>query len=203
MKIGIIDYGAGNLRSVHNALRKLGFEHQIFDKPEGLEECEKLLLPGVGSFGDSMRCMEDRGLVGPVRDWLKAGRPFLGICVGYQLLFDSSEEAPGVEGLGFLGGAVKKFSSDAGLKVPHMGWNQVRPVDPNGPLWKGWPEDPHLYFVHSFYPDPEDKSVVSSTTNYGVEFASSIQVGDVHGVQFHPERSQALGLRLLTNFVES
>lgn len=202
MKIGIIDYGAGNLHSVHNALRELGVEHEIFDSPDGLESCEKLILPGVGSFGDSMTCMKQRGLVAPVRQWLEAGRPFLGICIGYQLLFRSSEEAPGVAGLGFLEGTVKRFPSDLGLKIPHMGWNLVRVTNPNCGLWRGWPTNPYLYFVHSYHPEPADSAIISSTTEYGYPFASSIQVGEVHGVQFHPERSQDLGLRLLANFVD-
>lgn len=202
MKIGIIDYGAGNLHSVHNALRELGVEHRVFDSPEGLESCDKLILPGVGAFGDSMACMEQRGLVGPVRQWLQDGRSFLGICIGYQLLFDSSEEAPGVPGLGFLAGKVKRFPAELGLKIPHMGWNLVRVRDRACRLWRGWPKDPYLYFVHSYHPEPEDTAIISSTTEYGYEFASSIRVGEVHGVQFHPERSQQLGLRLLANFVD-
>ncbi len=201
MKIGIIDYGAGNLHSVRNALRELGVEHRIFDSPEGLDSCEKLILPGVGAFGDSMSCLSARKLTEPVRDWLAAGRPFLGICIGYQLLFESSEEAPGVSGLGFLAGKVTRFPSGKGLKIPHMGWNLVRVSDPDSKLWQGWPQDPYLYFVHSFHPEPEDQAIISSTTDYGYEFASSIQVGEIHGVQFHPERSQELGLRLLANFV--
>lgn len=201
MKVGIIDYGAGNLRSVHNALRKLGVEPEIFSSPLGLDSCDKIILPGVGAFGDSVRCMHDRGLFDPVKAWLNAGRPFLGICVGYQLLFESGEEGPGIAGLGFLEGSVRRFPDDAGLKVPHMGWNRVNVTDPEAALWNGWPKDPHLYFVHSYFPDPVDRSIISSTTDYAGEFASSVQVGDIHGVQFHPERSQSLGLRLLGNFV--
>ncbi len=200
MKIGIIDYGAGNLHSVRNALRELGVEHAVFHSPEGLDDCDKLILPGVGAFGDSMACMQERGLVAPVRNWLAAGRPFLGICIGYQLLFDSSEEAPGVPGLGFLEGVVKRFPVDLGLKIPHMGWNLVQIKDQACRLWQGWPDDPYLYFVHSYHPVPGDPGIISSTTEYGYDFASSIGVGEIHGVQFHPERSQDLGLRLLANF---
>ena len=147
-----------------------------------------------------MACMEERGLVAPVRRWLEAGRPFLGICIGYQLLFESSEEAPGVAGLGFLEGSVTRFPSDLGLKIPHMGWNRVQVKDPACPLWAGWPPEPYLYFVHSYHPVPKDPEIISSTAEYGYEFASSIQAGRIHGVQFHPERSQDLGLQLLRNF---
>ena len=202
MKIGIIDYGAGNLRSVRNTLRKLDLAHEVYSSPVGIDSCDKLILPGVGAFGDSVQCMSDRGLFAPVQEWLQADQPFLGICVGYQLLFEESEEAPGVAGLSFLKGVVRRFPQEPGLKVPHMGWNQVTLTDPEYPLWAHWPENPHLYFVHSYYPQPTDESIISSTTRYAENFASSIRKGRVHGVQFHPERSQKLGLQLLKNFAD-
>ncbi|MCL4103614.1 UNVERIFIED_CONTAM: hypothetical protein GTU68_059693 [Idotea baltica] len=191
-KIGVVDYGGGNLQNVLNGLKLLGHEGILVDGPEDLEAISKLIFPGVGAFGDCAAVLDEKNLREGLLAWLEAGKPFFGICLGYQVLFESSEENPDVKGLGFLKGTVKKFPMDAGLKVPHMGWSLA--VD----------EDPHLYFVHSFFPDPEDKSVIGSTANYGVEFASSVQVGDsIFACQFHPERSQDVGLRLIKNFLEA
>lgn len=200
---GIIDYGAGNLLSVINALKSQGIPARIVADPDSFDGLERLIFPGVGAFGDSLRHIDEQGLRGPLLKWLQADKPFLGICIGYQVLFESSEEAPEVKGLGFLKGKVVRFQSEQQLKIPHMGWNQVDFSDPGDPLWKGMPDDPYFYFVHSYYPDPEDNSLISARTDYGKSFAAGIRKGNVCAVQFHPERSQDLGLRFLKNFVEA
>ncbi|NNE93641.1 MAG: imidazole glycerol phosphate synthase subunit HisH [Verrucomicrobiales bacterium] len=205
-KIGVIDYGGGNLQNVLNGLKLLGHEGSLIDGPDDLRSVEKLIFPGVGAFGDCAKTLDQKNLRDGVLGWLREERPFFGICLGYQVLFESSEETPDEKGLGFLAGQVRKFPAGNGLKVPHMGWNTVSIRDRSLPVWEGLPEgeDPHLYFVHSFFPDPEDANVIGSTANYGVEFASSVQVGkNIFACQFHPERSQNTGLRLLKNFLES
>ena len=201
-KTGIIDYGAGNLLSVRNALKSLDIPARIVSDPGGFDGLERLIFPGVGAFGDSLRHIDEQDLRQPLLDWLQADKPFLGICIGYQVLFESSEEAPDVKGLGFFEGQVVRFQSDDHLKVPHMGWNQVDFTRPDDPQWRDMPDDPYFYFVHSYYPDPEDKKLISATTDYGKPFAAGIQTGNICAVQFHPERSQDLGLRFLKNFVE-
>jgi len=200
---GIIDYGAGNLLSVRNALKSLGIPTRIVSDPAGFAGLQRLVFPGVGAFGDSLRHIDGQGLRQPLLDWLRADKPFLGICIGYQVLFESSEEAPEVEGLGFLKGKVVRFQSDGQLKIPHMGWNRVDFSDPGDPLWRGMPDEAYFYFVHSYYPAPEDKSLISATADYGSPFAAGIRHGNICAVQFHPERSQDLGLKFLKNFVES
>ncbi len=198
---GIIDYGAGNLLSVHNALKSQNIQARIVSSPDDFAGLERLIFPGVGAFGDSLRHIDQQNLRQPLLEWLEADKPFLGICIGYQVLFESSEEAPGVKGLGFLQGQVVRFQSDEQLKIPHMGWNQVDIIDRSDPLWKGMPDDPYFYFVHSYYPAPEEQSLISASTDYGKSFAAGIRKGNVCAVQFHPERSQELGLRFLKNFV--
>jgi len=200
---GVIDYGAGNLLSVRNALKSLGIPTRIVSDPDGFAGLKRLVFPGVGAFGDSLRHIDGQGLRQPLLDWLRADKPFLGICIGYQVLFESSEEAPGIEGLGFLQGQVVRFQGEGHLKIPHMGWNRVDFSDPSDPLWRGMPAEPYFYFVHSYYPVPEDKSLVSASADYGSPFAAGIRSGNICAVQFHPERSQELGLRFLRNFVES
>tara|TARA_R110002096_G_scaffold100173_10_gene222035 strand:- start:3376 stop:4005 length:630 start_codon:yes stop_codon:yes gene_type:complete len=202
VKTGIIDYGAGNLRSVHKAVETLNFAAQIVHQPSELEAVDTLILPGVGAFGDCVENLQKQELWEPIRAWVKEGKPYLGICLGYQILFESSEESPGVDGLGVLGGSVVRFPK-SDLKVPHMGWNEIQPVDPADPLWKGLPPHPHVYFVHSFYPKPDESEIVASTADYGLQFASSIRKGNVVATQFHPEKSQKLGLQILGNFLES
>lgn len=197
---GIIDYGAGNLRSVANAVQALGIEPRLVADPVGLDGLSHLILPGVGSFGDCMSELEKRGLADPIRDWIKAGKPYLGICLGYQILFDESVESPEVRGLGIFPGKVVRFAED-GRKIPHMGWNSAVPVDPENPLWAGLGAAPYFYFVHSYYPEPADRSIVAMITGYGCNFASAILAGNVMGCQFHPEKSQQAGLRLLANFL--
>ena len=201
MITGVIDYGAGNQRSIRNALDALGAEHKTVASPADLAGIEKLIFPGVGAFGDSMENLRARDLVGSIRDWIAGDRPFLGICIGFQLLFEGSEESPGVEGIGAFEGKVIRFPEDHSEKVPHMGWNGLTLTDPQSPAWAGLGDEPHMYFVHSYFPDPADKSLIASTTDYGINFASSIQRGNLTATQFHPEKSQSAGLRLIGNFI--
>ncbi len=198
--LALIDYGSGNIRSVHNALRHEGADVALVSTPGELEAADAVVLPGVGTFGDCVRGLQSRDLWEPVRAWLESGKPFLGICVGYQLLLDESEESPGVRGFGYFRGRVKKFAS-AGLKVPQIGWNQLQLTRPADPLWRGLPAAPHVYFVHSYYCAPEDSSVVTAWTDYGERFAAAASKGSVAAVQFHPEKSQEIGLGLLRNFI--
>jgi glutamine amidotransferase len=201
MKIGLVDYGAGNLQSVRNALRALGRDSVVVANPDGLtEEVDALIFPGVGAFGDSMRTLRSQGLVEPLREWIHTGRPFFGICIGYQVLFEESEESPGVAGLGVFSGRVIRLRAP-GLKIPHMGWNQARLRHPDDPLWEGLGPAPYVYFVHSYHPEPADQTLVAATTDYGAPFASAIRWPSGAAVQFHPEKSQAVGLRVIDNFV--
>jgi glutamine amidotransferase len=198
--LALIDYGSGNIRSVENALRHEGADVRLVSKPEGLEGMQGVVLPGVGAFGDCAQGLQQRGLWGPIQQWLSADRPFLGICVGYQLLFEEGDESPGVRGFGFFGGRVKKFSTP-GLKVPQIGWNELDRKQHG--LWNGLPRQAHVYFVHSYFPEPSDSGVVIARSEYGETFAAATARGRVAGVQFHPEKSQAVGLRILRNFIES
>mgnify|MGYP001818496619 CR=1 FL=1 len=201
MNVGIIDYGAGNLRSVANAVQSLGFEPRLLDHADGFENLTHLILPGVGAFGDSMAELNRRGLADPIRDWIAGDRPFFGICVGYQMLFEEGDENPGVAGLGIFRGRVVRFPED-GRKIPHMGWNAATPTEPADDLWQGLGEQPYFYFVHSFYPEPIDPSLMAMATDYkGTRFASAIRRGRLLATQFHPEKSQQAGLRLLRNFL--
>ena len=199
-KIALIDYGSGNLRSVSKALEKAGAEVTLTSSTAAMDSAHAIVVPGVGSFGDCAKNLRDCGLWQPIRDWLQAGRPYLGICLGYQLLFESSEESPGVEGLGAFEGTVRRFP-ESDLKVPHMGWNTLK--DTREPLFTGLMDDPFFYFVHSFFPVPDDQEIVSSRCAYGDSFASSISTGAIHATQFHPEKSQANGLALLRNFLNT
>lgn len=202
MKIALIDYGAGNLRSVANALKAIGFEPMLAGDPGGLAGATHLVLPGVGSFGDCMRQLAARGLVAPVREWVLAGRPLLGICLGYQMLFDASEESPGVAGLGLVRGTVCRFPVEPGVKIPHMGWNSVVPRCPEAGSWAGLGEEPYFYYVHSYFPVPSDRSVIAAETTYGgTTFAAAIELPGLLGCQFHPEKSQDAGLQLIRNFL--
>ena len=200
--IALLDYGSGNIRSVLNALTNQGANVELISTPERLAEAEGVVLPGVGAFGDCVRGLQSRGLWEPLRAWLAADKPFLGICVGYQMLFEESEESPGIHGFGFFGGKVKKFRPP-GLKVPQIGWNQLDLTPPPRPLWSGLPARPSVYFVHSFYPEPTDPAIVTARTTYGETFAASAARGRVSAVQFHPEKSQSVGLRILSNFLAS
>jgi glutamine amidotransferase len=200
--IALIDYGSGNIRSVHNALRHNGADVSLVSTPTELDRAKAVVLPGVGAFGDCVRGLQQRELWEPLERWLRSGKPFFGICVGYQLLFDESEESPGVKGFGFFSGRVKKFTTP-GLKVPQIGWNQLEFTDPSLPLWKGLPERPHVYFVHSYFPEPRDSSVITARSDYGEVFAASAAKDNVSAVQFHPEKSQDVGLGILRNFIRS
>jgi len=199
-RVAVIDYGSGNLRSVEKALQHAGAEVVHCDSPEAMESCAAVVLPGVGSFGDCARSLQERGLTKALRAWLSAGRPYLGICLGYQILFEGSDESPDVAGLGHWRGRVVRFPAQPGLKVPHMGWNNLQ-RKASEPLFDGVPDPAYVYFVHSYYPLPEDAGLVTATSTHGVEFAAAARAGRVRGVQFHPEKSQATGLRMLENFV--
>lgn len=196
--VALIDYGAGNVRSVYNALKSQGADVQLTADPAAIRAAARVVLPGVGAFGDCVRGLKERGLWELMHECLQDGRPFLGICVGYQMLFDESEENPGVKGLGFFPGRVRRFSQP-GLKVPQIGWNGLELVP--HPLWAGLPEKPHVYYVHSYFCEPKDPSVVIARTEYGETFAAASARGPVAGVQFHPEKSQAVGLTILKNFL--
>ena len=195
--IAIVDYGMGNLRSVEKALAFLGHEAGVCHDPRSIAAASGIVLPGVGSFGDAARELEDRGLVAPLREAIEAGKPFLGICLGYQLLFACSEESPGVPGLGILPGRVARFPSE--VKVPHMGWNDVRLVRPH-PLLEGVEDGSFFYFVHSYYVLPSQAGLAITLTHYGCEFASGVAWKNLAAFQFHPEKSSASGLRILDNF---
>lgn len=200
VQLGIIDYGAGNLHSVRNTFRAAGCEARLITDPTQLNGLTHLVLPGVGAFGDCVTQLRSRELEQPIQEWIHDDKPFLGICIGYQILFESGEESPGIPGLGILEGRVCRFRS-ADLKIPHMGWNNITPMKPSDPLWNGLGESPWFYFVHSFYPKPKDPSLVAASCSYGDTFAAAIKRGNLLATQFHPEKSQGSGVRLLKNFL--
>jgi glutamine amidotransferase len=201
--IALLDYGSGNLRSVHKALLKVGAEVRIAQKPDEMADAEALVLPGVGAFDDCIHALEKQELLAASKKFIESGRPFLGICVGYQALFERSEEFNScAAGLGTFRGPVVRFTSVNGLKVPQIGWNQITIEKPECPLFTGIPSGSYVYFVHSFFPRPADPSVIATSTTYGESFASSVWRDNIFATQFHPEKSQAVGLRLLSNFVE-
>jgi glutamine amidotransferase len=204
--IAIIDYGMGNLRSVQKAFEKVGFEARVTADPADLRDAEKLVLPGVGAFKDCMDNLREGGFIEPIRRHVESGRPFLGICLGLQLLFSESEEFGRHQGLGIIPGKVVRFPGDlrvAGdeLKVPHMGWNQIR-LRQDAPLFRSVADGSAVYFVHSYYVIPDDPTVVAAVTDYGIEFCSAIRRDNVMATQFHPEKSQQVGLHILRNFGE-
>ncbi|MCX6875845.1 MAG: imidazole glycerol phosphate synthase subunit HisH [Verrucomicrobia bacterium] len=202
MKVLLIDYGAGNLRSVANALAALGLDPHVAGAPPDLTDATHLVLPGVGSFGDCMAELAARDLVEPIRQWVLAGKPYLGLCLGYQILFEASEESPGVAGLGLVRGTVRRFAEAPGLKIPHMGWNSVMPRRPEVGNWHGLGAEPYFYFVHSYFPVPADPAVIAAETCYGADtFAAAIELPQLLACQFHPEKSQDAGLRLIRNFL--
>ncbi len=201
IQLGIIDYGAGNLQSVFNSLKEAGCEGRFVRKPEDLEGITHLVLPGVGAFGDCSRALHEQELVEPIKRWIcEDNKPFMGICIGYQILFESSEESPGAPGLGIFKGQVVRFA-EMGLKIPHMGWNEVTFKNEADPAWQGMGENRHFYFVHSYYPQPQDESLIAASCEYGKPFAAAIRQGNLLATQFHPEKSQSLGLKLLANFL--
>ncbi|BDS06669.1 imidazole glycerol phosphate synthase subunit HisH [Oceaniferula spumae] len=199
MKVGIVDYGRGNIRSVENAFLAIGADVALITKPEELEDITHLVVPGQGEFGDCAANLKKQGMFTPIQEWAAADKPYLGICVGYQLIFDSGEESPGAEGLGILPGTVKRFP-DVGLKIPHMGWNSVTLTDPSHPIWQDLPDEPFFYFVHSYYPEPADSKVAAAICDYALPFAAAVTRGKLIATQFHPEKSQHNGLQLLRNF---
>lgn len=197
-KITIIDYGMGNLHSVSKAVACVGAEPVVTSDRDAIAAAGKIILPGVGAFGDCMANLEKSGLIPVIRRLLDSGRPFLGICLGMQVLFEGSDEAPGVQGLGYFKGQVKYLSTD--LKIPHMGWNRLSLRSPS-PLLRG-ADGEYVYFVHSFHAEPEDRSIITSVCDYGMEITASVGRGNVQAFQFHPEKSSRAGLSLLKAFKE-
>lgn len=201
MMITIVDYGMGNLRSVQKAFEKLGYQAAVTDDPNRVAEAEKLVLPGVGAFEDAMAQLRRLELVAPIMEHLEADRPFLGICLGLQMLFDRSYENGEHAGLGFLAGEVVRFELPEEYCIPHMGWNQLR-IRHRAPIIEGVDEGSFVYFVHSYYVVPEDANVVATTTDYGIDFCSMVWRGRMLATQFHPEKSQRLGLEILHRFAD-
>ena len=198
--IAVIDYGAGNLQSVVKALRFIGCDCMITNNKQELLSANGAILPGVGSFGDAMDCMSRSGAADGVLSFVKTGKPLLGICLGLQLLFDSSEESPDARGLGLLKGGIRKIpDNDGTLKIPHMGWNSLELCRRDG-IFQGLPDDPYVYFVHSYYLTAEDESIVSAKTQYGTSIDAAVTFENIYATQFHPEKSGKLGLQILRNF---
>lgn len=198
--VAIIDYDAGNIRSVEKAVRYLGKEVTVTSEPEEILAADRVILPGVGAFGDAMKRLHAMGLVEVIRQAADRGTPFLGICLGLQLLFEKSEESPGVPGLGLLQGEILRLPELPGLKVPHIGWNSLKYPNP-GRLFRGIPEDSYVYFVHSYYLKAQDEGIVTATTEYGTLVHASVESGNLFACQFHPEKSSSTGLLMLENFV--
>lgn len=200
--IAILDYGMGNLRSVQKAFEHLGATVCISSTPEEASQAKAMVLPGVGAFGAAIQALRCSGMAEAIADHIRAGKPFLGICLGYQLLFESSEESPGEPGLGIFRGRVNGFKNrrDFALPVPHTGWNTLQ-LSPECRFWKGLSGHSSVYFVHSYYPEPESSELIAATTEYGLSFASAIAHENLLAVQFHPEKSGATGLKILENFI--
>lgn len=196
--VSIIDYGAGNLRSVQNTLAEIGAAYRLIETPEEVQAATKLVLPGVGHFGQMMGALDAMRLRQPILDYIASGRPFFGICVGLQGLFEGSEEAPGVAGLGVLPGTLHRFAPPA--RVPHMGWNLIEPLRPDSRLLARLGAKPFVYFANSYYAAPVPQTV--ATCDYQLPFTAAVEAGNVFGVQFHPEKSGPLGLQIVRNFVE-
>ncbi len=201
MSVAIIDYGMANLRSVQKAFEQVGCAAQIISRPEEIDRAEKVVLPGVGAFKDAVATLRQKELAGPIVRHIEKGKPFLGICLGLQMLFDVGYEDGEHRGLGVLRGKCVRFDVDEtlGLKVPHMGWNQLR-VRSRSPLLNDLPDDANVYFVHGYHVVPEDETIIATTTAYGRPFVSSIWRGNLLATQFHPEKSQKVGLKMLENF---
>ena len=199
--IALLDYGAGNVRSVQKALTAAGGDVQLVPSPGLVKQADAVVLPGVGAFDDCINAMQQQELFEAAREFVFTGKPFLGICVGYQALFENSEEFNScAAGLGVFEGSVVRFP-DTEVKVPQIGWNEVHVTQPNCPILQGIESGSHFYFVHSYYPKPKDESIVATRTEYGVNFTSAVWRDNVFATQFHPEKSQKVGLQLLTNFV--
>lgn len=197
--IAIIDYDAGNIKSVEKALISLGQEAVVTADSEEILAADKVILPGVGNFGDAMHRLDASGMSDTIRKVAETGKPFLGICLGLQLLFERSDEAPGVAGLGILKGEIVRIPDDGGLKVPHIGWNSLK-LQNDGRLFKGIDAEAYVYFVHSYYLRAADPYIVKARTHYGVDIDASVEQGNVFATQFHPEKSSAVGLKILKNF---
>ena len=201
--IALIDYDSGNLRSVEKALQKVGADVRVVRSPREMSGAAAVVLPGVGAFDDCLNALQKQELLGGVRDFIQTGNPFLGICVGYQALFEKSDEFNScAAGLNIFRGKVRRFSDRPGLKIPQIGWNQLEMTRENCPLYRGIAEGSYVYFVHSFFPEPADDSIVATRTTYCDRFASSVWKDNIFATQFHPEKSQKIGLQLLKNFVE-
>lgn len=198
--IAIIDYDAGNIKSVEKALAYLGEEVRITRDREEILASDGVILPGVGAFGDAMEKLHTYGLGDVIREVVRRQIPFLGICLGLQLMFESSEESPGVEGLGLLPGKILKIPETPGMKVPHMGWNSLK-IDPNSRLFKGIPDGNYVYFVHSYYLKAGSEDIVAATTEYGTHIHAAVEKGNLYACQFHPEKSSQTGLKILENFI--
>ena len=199
--IAIIDYDAGNLKSVRKALHYIGQDCIVTRDREELRKADKVILPGVGSFGDAMANLKRFELDKVIRELVAENIPFLGICLGLQLLFEASEESPGVEGLGLLQGEIVRIPENCGLKIPHIGWNSLE-LQGDGRLFRGLPETPYVYFVHSYYLRAREEAIVKATTDYGVHIHASVEKNNLFACQFHPEKSSGTGLAILRNFAE-
>jgi imidazole glycerol-phosphate synthase subunit HisH len=201
--IALLDYGSGNLRSVHKSLLKVGADVRIVQRPDEIGDASAMVLPGVGAFDDCINALRKQELLEAARKFIQAGKPFLGICVGYQALFERSDEFNScAAGLGIFQGSVVRFTEKPGLKIPQIGWNQLDIAQPGCPLYRGIENGSYVYFVHSFFPQPVDKSIIATRTDYSGNFASSIWRDNVYATQFHPEKSQKVGLQLMKNFVD-
>ncbi len=198
--IAIVDYGAGNLRSVVNAVSKLGYQAKVTGSPGDVLNAQAVILPGVGAAADTMASLQTLGLIEPIRIFISEDRPFLGVCIGLQILFTSTEEGGWCECLGIIPGVVRRLP--AGLKIPHMGWNQVKQKTSH-PIFDGIPDEANFYFVHSFYVEPDDRSLVAGETEYGIPICSVLTRGNLVATQFHPEKSGEVGLRLYNNFIKT
>jgi len=199
-RVIVLDYGAGNLRSVARAVEHAGFQPDIAADPRALDDADAVVMPGVGAAADTMRNLGEHGFVEPLRQYIRDGRPFLGVCMGLQALMTASDEGGDHPCLDIVTGRVRRFDSSLGLKIPHMGWNSVR-QEREHPVFAGIPDDSYFYFMHGYYPDPEDEGVVLGRTEYGVTFASAIARDNIVATQFHPEKSGQAGLRLYRNFL--
>lgn len=199
--IAIIDYDAGNLKSVEKALQYLKEPCMVTRSAAEIQKADKIILPGVGAFGDAMEKLKKYELDKVIREVTAEGKPFLGICLGLQLLFEGSEESQGVEGLGILGGQILRIPDQPGLKIPHIGWNSLE-LQNNGRLFRNLPAEPYVYFVHSYYLKAKDESIVTASTEYSTHIHASVESGNIFACQFHPEKSSTVGLQILKNFVE-
>ncbi len=201
--IAILDYDMGNLRSVQKAFEHLGVHAYVTRNPDLIAEADKLVVPGVGAFRDCMENLTHYKLIQPIREHIQAAKPYLGICLGMQVLMSESEEFGSHKGLDIIPGKVVRFPESSELKVPHMGWNQIKKASGlKNSIFQNIPDQSHVYFVHSYYVVPKDKKVITTTTNYGIDFCSSLQKDNIFAVQFHPEKSQEIGLKILENFAK-